>query len=773
MQAGQEIIDILVAFGGGKGGEPGTVVVRFLLPALFWTMLAVVSHRQWHRERDVQHLVIAGAAIVGIARELLMFAAEYGGMRGVVSFDALYRYYPPLEHAGTMLSSIAITFAFMNYRFNWHRFSRRYLAASLAITLLLYTVTANTWPAFLDAHPGIPFGLFWGDMAFRISASLFMGVALAAVVYGRHTAVGTSAALLLGTLFLFLDEFLMIFNLLTQERHVSIFAPIRHNLHIWAVPLFLGVYWSDLKYALRKALSESQMSLNRAEEARERLSVTLRSIGDAVIVTDVHGAVTQINKVAEQLTGWTNQTAAGRPLAEVLPLISQKTREVCVTPFEKVITTGTVCCLENHTALIRKDGTEIIIEDSAAPIRDRESRIIGVVLVFRDTTTKHRMEEELGKMEKLQSVGLLAGGIAHDFNNMLTAILGNISIAKMHSDKDGRAYARLVEAEKASRRATDLTNQLLAFSKGGAPIRKASSIVGIIKECADFTLSGKNVAIRYEISDDLRNVDIDSGQISQVFNNLIINAVHAMPNGGIITCTMSNVVLGQNEIPMLHAGTYVKIVIKDTGMGIPPEHISRVFEPYFTTKQMGSGLGLASAFSIVRRHDGQITVSSTPCLGAEFHIYLPGTHQKLSSDELPHESVARGKGRILVMDDEQVVRDVAGEMLKDLGYELVTAVNGEEAVAIYGQALKENRRFVAVIMDLTIPGGMGGQEALGKLRAIDPTVTAFVSSGYSNDPIMAEYAQHGFSGVIVKPYSIEVISKALRGVLNNQDQGIG
>jgi len=773
MNIGQEFIEILVAFGGGKGGEPGAVAVRFLLPTLFWAVLVFVSFRQWRREHNGQHLAIAVAALIGMARELLMFAAEYGGLHGWLDFNALYRIYPPLEHAGTMLSSVIIAFAFMNYRLTWQRFSRGYLAAASIITLLLYAATAITWPAFLDSHPRISFGLFWGDMTFRICACSLMGLALAAVLYGRRIGAKTSIALITGITFLFLDEFLMILNLLTRELYVDIFAPIRHNLHIWAVPLFLGVYWSDLKYALREALVENRESLSKTEEARESLSVTLRSIGDAVIVTDVRGMVTLINKVAEQLTGWTSQNAVGRPLAEVFPIINDKTREACVNPVEKVIASGAICGLANHTALIKKDGTEIIIEDSAAPIRDRESMIIGVVLVFRDSTAKHRMEEELGKMEKLQSVGLLAGGIAHDFNNMLTAILGNISIARKHSDKAGLAYARLEEAEKASRRATELTHQLLTFSKGGAPIKKASSLVGIVKECADFTLSGKNVAIDYKISDNLWNVAIDPGQISQVFNNLIINAVHAMPNGGVITCAMSNAVLGENELPLLRAGTYVKIAIQDTGMGIPPEHISRVFEPYFTTKQMGSGLGLASTFSIIRRHDGHITVSSKPGLGTEFIITLPATQQKLSGDTSARERVACGQGRILVMDDEQAVRNVAGEILTDLGYTVAFAAHGREAVSLYEQALKDNQRFAAVIMDLTIPGGMGGQEAMSRLRSIDPAITAFVSSGYSNDPVMAEYAQHGFAGVIVKPYSIDEISKTLGNTLKSPEPGIG
>ncbi len=884
MNFAHELIEILVAFGGGKGGEPGDVAVRFLLPTFFWAMLALVAFRECWRTRSRQDLAIGFAALAGMARELLMFSAEYGGLRGWFEFDALYRIYPPLEHGATMLSGVLIAAAFINYRLSRRQFAVAYLSVSLAAIALLYMATALTWPVFLDAHPRISFGLFWGDMAFRVAASLLMAVAIAILIRSRRQGIRTSDAALIGFLFLFLDEFLMIVNLLMNERHVGTFAPIRHNLHIWAIPCFLGAYWSDLKQSLRSALTaateekektrailagigdgisiqdtnykvlfqnevhkefigdhvgelcyqgyekrdttcegcplsssfrdgqvhraeralpfpdgmhyfdittspirdadgaivagveavrevtEQRRSRDMIEAERERLAVTLRSIGDAVIVTDVAGTVSMINKVAEHLTGWTNQEAAGRPLTEVFHIISEKTREVCANPVEKVITTGVICGLANHTALVRRDGTELIIEDSAAPIRDRESKTIGVVLVFRDTTAKHRMEEELGKMEKLQSVGLLAGGIAHDFNNLLTAIIGNISVAKMHMDKSGKAYLRLLEAEAASKRATDLTYQLLTFSKGGAPVRRATSVVNIIRECATFTLSGTNVAIQYVVADDIWTVDIDPGQISQVFNNLIINAVHAMPEGGLVTCSIDNVVLGENESPMLRAGTYVKIVLQDTGAGIPPEHLARVFEPYFTTKHTGSGLGLASSFSIVRRHDGYITAESKTGQGAAFHIHLPASRTKADVESPDPADLTPGRGRILVMDDERMVLDVAGEMLKDLGYEAAFAKDGQDAIAQYELAQRKGQRFAAVIMDLTIPGGMGGKEAAAKLRELDPVATMLVSSGYSNDPVMADYKKHGFAGVIVKPYTIDGLNRALREAMPRQGE---
>ncbi|HEX8948030.1 MAG TPA: ATP-binding protein [Dissulfurispiraceae bacterium] len=534
-------------------------------------------------------------------------------------------------------------------------------------------------------------------------------------------------------------------------------------------PDIVPVHTSDEIGELSSEFNRMSVALREREERlseeRERLAVTLRSIGDAVIVTDIEGIVTLLNTAAEKLTGWTMREAVGKPLTEVFHIINEKTRERCENPVEAVIKTGLVVGLANHTALIGRDGTEMVIEDSAAPIRDRNSATIGVVLVFRDVTEKRKTEEELLKVEKLQSVGLLAGGLAHDFNNLLTSIIGNISMAKIYTDAGGKAHERLEEAEKAARRATDLTYQLLTFSKGGVPIRKAASVVDIIRELASFTLSGTNVAQAFLVPGEIWNVDVDIGQMSQVFNNLIINAVQAMPGGGKISFILGNAVLSDDEIPPLQKGEYVRISVGDTGAGIPEEHLPRIFDPYFTTKEQGSGLGLASAYSIIRRHDGHITVESKVGAGTTFTIYLPASKNKLASEKTEGRGITTGHGRILVLDDEASVRNVAGEMLRTLGYEVEFATNGTEAIETYRKAAEAGNPFDAVILDLTIPGDMGGKEAVLKLREIDPNMKAIVSSGYSVDPVMAEYEVYGFKGVITKPYTIESFSRTLRETL--------
>ncbi|TAN43722.1 MAG: response regulator [Nitrospirae bacterium] len=503
----------------------------------------------------------------------------------------------------------------------------------------------------------------------------------------------------------------------------------------------------------------------RIGNEKERLLVTLRSIGDAVIVTDTGGTVTLMNRVAERMTGWDSSVAEGRPINDVFNIVNEKTGERCENPVEKVIKKGVIVALENHTALISKTGERRIIEDSAAPIRDSHSVIVGVVLVFRDVTEKIKMEAELTKIVKLESVGVLAGGIAHDFNNLLTAIIGNISLAQFSIGEESKAYARLANAVDACKRAADLTQQLLTFSKGGAPLRETGSITNIIRESAKFILSGTNIAPAFDIPDDLWNVDIDAGQISQVFNNLIINAVQAMPDGGRIFFSATNTIA---ELPVLREGPYIKVSVRDTGAGIPQNMLPNIFDPYFTTKDTGSGLGLATVYSIIKRHDGYITVESKEGDGTVFHIYLHAVPGKSLLPKERQEKMDTGSGIILVMDDEEAIRDVAGEMLASLGYKCMFASNGNDAVKIYGKMQLSATPIDLVIMDLTIPGGMGGDKAIANILEINPEAKVIVSSGYSNSPIMANYAQYGFSGCIVKPYTAQNFSSVINNVLSSR-----
>lgn len=507
----------------------------------------------------------------------------------------------------------------------------------------------------------------------------------------------------------------------------------------------------------------------RAEEAleaeKERLAVTLRSIGDGVITTDMGGRIILMNRVAEQLTGWSQKESRGLPLAEIFTIVDESTRKRCESPFDRVLASGGVIELPANAVLIARDGTERIIADSGAPIRDRESRIIGVVLVFRDITEKKRMEEEILRTQKLESIGVLAGGIAHDFNNLLTAILGYISLAKILLPPEHEVSDQLTEAENASLRARDLTQQLLTFSKGGAPVRKTASAGELIRDTTRFALSGSNVRCEFAIAENLRPVEIDVGQISRVIHNLVINADQAMATGGTIRIACDEVMLAAGEVQPLPEGTYLRIVVDDRGAGIPADHLPRIFDPYFTTKEKGKGLGLATAHSIIRSHDGQITVDSEPGVGTTFAVYLPVSPVQLPAREKEGDNVQTGRGRVLIMDDEEMVRGVAGRLLNHFGYEVTFARDGVEAIDLYARAGESGCPFDVVLMDLTIPGGMGGREAIVRLRELNPDVKAIASSGYSNDPIMADFRAYGFSGVLSKPYRSAEMAKVLAEVL--------
>lgn len=380
-----------------------------------------------------------------------------------------------------------------------------------------------------------------------------------------------------------------------------------------------------------------------------------------------------------------------------------------------------------------------------------------------------RLENELLRAAKLDSLGLLAGGIAHDFNNLLTGILGNLSLALMETDPDGTTHDILRDAQKASLRARDLTQQLLTFSRGGAPIKRTVHLKELIRDSATFALRGSNVTCLFHWAEDLLPVNADKGQMSQVIHNIIINAHQAMSQGGTIRISAENVKGDDQGIPLLPDRSYVKLTVSDQGRGIPQSDLNKVFDPYFSTKHDGSGLGLATTYSIVQKHDGHISLESKLGEGTTFCIFLPAQEEAPPPDVVGETGLVTGQGRVLIMDDDLFVRDVIHLMLTKLGYEPKCVVDGREAIAAYREALSSGQPFRAVIMDLTVPGGMGGLEAVQNLLVLDPEARVLVSSGYSNDPVMAEFRDYGFKGVIKKPYVVEDLADHLSRVLNETD----
>ena len=515
-------------------------------------------------------------------------------------------------------------------------------------------------------------------------------------------------------------------------------------------------------------ISRDVTERNRAEdELREStrfLSNILSSIQDGITILDPEMNILMVNPVMKQ---W---------YAHAIPLVGRKCYEAyhgrhehCKNcPSYHTINTGN----PGHAVVPRvgSDGeTTGWLDLYSFPLRDVSTgAFVGIIEYARDISNQKLMEKEMQKVEKLESLGILAGGIAHDFNNILTVILGNVSLAKMPGRCDEKIIKRLTDAEKACERAKDLTQQLLTFAKGGTPIKKTAAIAELIRDTAGFALRGSNVRSEVSIAEDLWAVDVDEGQISQVIHNLVINADQAMPQGGVLKLRAENMRIDANKVIPLPEGNYIVIAIIDQGVGIPKEYVAKIFDPFFTTKQKGSGLGLASSYSIISNHGGHITVESAPGIGSTFTFYLPASEKRIESKKSATEIAPTGNGKILVMDDEELIRDVARDILKSLGYETDLARDGAEALDLYRKAKDAGKPYAAVIMDLTIPGGMGGEEAVKKLHAIDPDAKAIVSSGYSTGPIMSDFKAYGFSGVITKPYRIADMGATLQLVINGK-----
>ncbi|MBN2372875.1 PAS domain S-box protein [bacterium] len=521
-----------------------------------------------------------------------------------------------------------------------------------------------------------------------------------------------------------------------------------------------------------KDITERKQAEDALVSEKERLDVTLRSICDGVIATDMGGKIVLMNRVAEELTGWKLKEAEGKPVTSIFNIMRNDGQNTHEDPVKEILGYGGAIVHHDHSLLKSADGKARIIADSGATIKDKAGKTIGVILVFQDITEKKRLEEDIQKTQKLESVGVLAGGIAHDFNNILTAILGNISLAMMYAGSDGDISKVLAEAEKASVRAKGLTKQLITFSKGGAPVKEAASIPEIIKESVEFALRGSNVKPEFFLPDDLLQAEIDKGQIGQAVNNLVINAIQAMPDGGKITIKAENIYIDKDDkVPhrSLRVGKYIKITFEDEGIGIPKENLKKIFDPYFSTKQMGSGLGLSVVYSIIKKHNGHIAAKSEQGKGTAFYVYLPACQNEALNKEpktFSRQRVSKGKARVLIMDDDEPIRDILGKMLMHLGHEKIDfARDGEEAIELYKKAKRAGVAYDVVIMDLTIPGGMGGKEAIKRLLEIDPDVKAIVSSGYSNDPAMNSYREYGFSSVIGKPYKIEELNDAIDRVM--------
>jgi PAS domain S-box-containing protein len=500
---------------------------------------------------------------------------------------------------------------------------------------------------------------------------------------------------------------------------------------------------------------------------KERLAVTLGTMSEGVITMDARGRVLFVNRAAADLLQWSAPETVGRDVSEVCRLLNSENGVETFLPVREILAGGSLAELPPQTMLKGRADRKRLVEGRLAPVADASSKRVGAVFVLRDITDRQRMEEQLQNAAKMESVGLLAGGIAHDFNNILTAVLSNLTLLQIDLAGMPEAENVLDEAVRATKRAGELTLQLLTFAKGGDPVRAAVLLDEVLREAATFASRGSKVKTEFRMAGDLRAANADKAQISQVIQNLVLNSIQAMPEGGTVTIEAANERLAEHARGALAAGDYIRVRVSDTGSGVAPEHIGKIFDPYFTTKVHGRGLGLATVFSIIRRHQGHIEVASELGKGTAFTFWLPSAPAapSLAARPAPTAGIERGK-RVLFMDDEEPILRLAEKLMVRLGLEFASAKNGQEAVERVRAAKESGAPFDLVVMDLTIPGGMGGKEAVALLHQIDPGIRAIVSSGYSSDVAMADFRKHGFQGMVAKPYDIAELSSVIRNVLS-------
>jgi PAS domain S-box-containing protein len=521
----------------------------------------------------------------------------------------------------------------------------------------------------------------------------------------------------------------------------------------------------ELNLVLEHRVAERTADL---EQEKERLAVTLRSLGDAVLATDNEERIQLMNSAAETITGWPVAQALDRTLDDVLCLRDKKTGE----PGRRVLDPATHLpagtTRDSEERLVSRDGSTRLIALNVDPIRGPRGDAMGTVLVFRDITEKQRLEEKLANAQRLESIGVLAAGIAHDFNNLLTGVFGHLDIARQTMASDSPAYQHVSEAVAAWRRAKDLTQQLLTFSKGGVPVKKPSNVGALVERAAHFALSGSTIACDIRVPPDLAPCEIDEGQIGQVIDNVIINAVQAMGQGGRLLIEARNVTAQKDGDRSARVGRQVEIAIQDTGPGIPAQIVGKVFDPFFSTKRGGSGLGLTTAYSIIRRHDGQIEIDSAPGRGTTVKLRLLACDTETTETPRPGPSSHPAGARILVIDDEPAVRTALSGLLSLRGHSVKAASSGRDGVACYQSARNAGSPFDLVIIDLTIPGELGGTAILTQLRSIDPRVRAVATSGYSENPVMAEPGRFGFAHTLPKPFTLAQIDAVLGDVLGSE-----
>lgn len=488
---------------------------------------------------------------------------------------------------------------------------------------------------------------------------------------------------------------------------------------------------------------------------KERLELTIASIGEGVIASDASGAVILMNPVAQSLSGWPSADALGKPLSEVFRVLDARNRAPLHDPVRAAMEgQGEGAC--GSGILLSRSGEEHHVGFNAAPLHDGDGGSPGAVLVFRDEEERRKLDDQIARSQRLESLGTLAGGIAHDFNNLLGGVFGYIDLARasLNSGRTEKTGEYLASASGVFERARSLTRQLLTFSRGGAPDRRATDLAALAKERVAFALSGSNVACSFWIPEGDWTCDIDPAQISQVIESVVLNATEAMPAGGSLAVSLSRLEAAAGGGSRLPAGSYLRLSLADSGPGVPEANRDRIFDPFFSTREGHTGLGLATAYSIMNRHSGSIEID--PAMpegrGASFSLYLPVDRFEEAPSQVLPTAPGRARLRVIFMDDEDYLRQIAEMMLKAADCEAVVASTGEEALRLIKEAHDAGEPYDLAIMDLTIPGGLGGLEARRLMPDADPEILCVATSGYSEDPVMADPAKFGFAGSMKKPF---------------------
>ncbi len=614
------------------------------------------------------------------------------------------------------------------------------------LVALVYLATAVVWFLSFPLKDGFnQSDLFWEGTYLVVTISSYLVI----LRLGLPLLQAGWPIFTYGLLFDFLDEF-------TLDKDFFNDA-IEDALNIFGLLLVASGFYHSYRRRVAE-LEQSQRAEERLRLEKSRLAATLGSIGDCVIATDLEGRITGASDAACALFQRRRGELLGEPVAA--------TGTWLLTGLEEELDLVAGVLAQPGAFAVRRDfrvrqagGRQVLVELAGQPIREGEEPPSGVILAFHDVTERRELEQEAVKASKLESVGLLAGGVAHDFNNIMTAIM---SWSALPAGADGDPDP-LEEIRQACLRGKRLSTQLMGLAKGGEPIKEPVDLRRLVLEEARFVLRGSRVALEDRTGGGVALTEADPGQISQVVHNLIRNAEQSMPDGGKVALELESVSLAGD--PSLPDGHYLALRVIDQGKSIPAEHLDRLFDPYFTTKSGGHGLGLATSYMIVRRHGGRITVHSEPGTGTAFEVFLPAIEGADPAALGDAPSQVPPGCRLLLVDDDASIRMPLEAALSQAGFHVVAAASGEEGVSLYENALDRGARFDAVVMDLTMPGGVSGDKAMLQLLSLDPGACGIVASGYHDAPVLADHRSYGFRGLITKPFSAEQLTlEVLRSI---------